>query len=248
MVASTLAEEEKTEEMIEERKLVVHEIAMDLENAKNIFEKDKTRFFAKLGFLKPKREEIECESILLFYEPFVVAKANYLLDYHKKKTYTIRVGEEVSEVIMFDQTLKPKVMKERVKGILKRSYKEIAFDAQERVIHEAKANIALNRTGREIDPTDLPSASTEPQPEKVLKECGDKVRKLRVSPDGIIDIIRERIVKRPPDIGRIARETFEVTEHAVVYTPIYEARCRHLKTGEIKIIPISGVTSKMLSL
>jgi len=248
LVASTLAEEEKIEEMIEERKLVVHEIAMDLENAKNIVEKDKTRFFAKLGFLKPKREEIECESVLLFYEPFVVAKANYLLDYYKKKTYTIRVGEEVSEVIMFDQTLKPKVMKERVKGILKRSYKEIAFDAQERVIHEASANIALNRTGREIDPTKLPSASTEPQPEKVLKECGDKVRKLRVSPDGIIDIIRGRIVKRPPDTGRIARETFEVTEHAVVYTPIYEARCRHSKTGEIKIIPISGVTSKMLSL
>jgi len=234
--------------MIVERKLVVHKIAMDLENAKNIVEKDKTKFFAKLGFLKPKREEIGCESILLFYEPFVVAKANYLLDYYKKKTYTIRVGEEVSEVIMFDQTLKPKVMKERVKGILKRSYKEIAFDAQERVIHEASANIALNRTGREIDPTKLPSASTEPQPGKVLKEWGDKVRKLRVSPEGIIDIIRGRIVKRPPDIGRIARETFEVTEHAVVYTPIYEARCRHVKTGEIKIIPISGVTSEMLSL
>ena len=248
MVASTLAKEEKFEEMIEERKLVVHKIAMDLENAKNIVEKDKTKFFAKLGFLKPKREDIECESILLFYEPFVVAKANYSLDYYKKKTYTIRVDEEVSEVIMFDQTLKPKVMKERVKGILKRSYKEIAFDAQERVIHEASANIALNRTGREIDPKKLPSASTEPQPGKALKEWGDKVRKLRVSPDGIIDIIRGRIVKRPPDIGRIARETFEVTEHAVAYTPIYEARCRHVKTGEIKIIPISGVTSEMLSL
>lgn len=248
MVASTLAEEEKIEEMIEERKLVVHEIAMDLENAKNIVEKDKTGLFAKLGILKPKREEIECESILLFYEPFVVAKASYLLDYYKKKTYTIRVGDEVGEVIIFDQILKPKVVKERVKGILKRSHKEIMLDAQERVIHEAKANIALNRTGREIDPTKLPSASTEPQPEKVLKECGDKVRKLRVSPDGIIDIIRGRIVKRPPDIGRVANETFEVTEHAVVYTPIYEARCRHAKTGEIKIIPISGVTAKMLSL
>jgi hypothetical protein len=248
LVASTLAKEEKIEETIEERKLVVHKIAMDLENTKNIVEKDKTRFFAKLGFLKPKREEIECESILLFYEPFVVAKANYLLDYYKKKTYTIRVGEEVSEVIIFDQTLKPRVLKERVKGILKRSHKEIVFDAQERVIHEASANIALNRTGREIDPTNLPSAPAEPKPEKVLQEYGDKVRKLRVLPDSIIDIIRGRIVKRPPDSGRIAKETFEVTEHAVVYTPIYEARCRHLKTGEIKIIPISGVTSKMLSL
>jgi len=248
LVASRLAEEEKIIERMGKRKLVVHKIAMDLENVKNIVEKDKTGFFAKLGFIKPKHKEIECESVQLFYEPFVVAKANYLLDYYKKRTYTIRVSEEVSEVIIFDQTIKPTVMKKRVKGLLKRPYKEIMLDAQERVIHEATANVALNRTGREIDPTKLPSAPAEPEPEKVLKGRGDKARKLKIPPDSIIDIIRTRIVKRPRDIGRIAKETFEVTEHAVVYTPIYEARCRHLKTGEIKIIPISGVTSKMLSL
>ena len=248
MVASALTEEEKIEEMIVERKLVVHKTAMDLESTKNIVEKDKTGFFAKLGFLRPKREEIECESILLFYEPFVVGKADYSLDYYKKKTYSIRVGEEVREVIIFDQTLEPEVTKERVKGILKRPHKEIVLDAQERVIHEASANVALNRTGREIDPAKLPSAQAQPQPEKFLKESSDKVRKLSVPPDSIIDVIRGRIVKRPPNIGRIAQETFEVTEHTVVYTPIYEARCRHLKTGEIKIIPMSGVTGKMLSL
>lgn len=248
MVVSTLTKEEKIEERIEERKLIVHKIAIDPETAKNVVEKGKTGFFAKLGFFKPKHEEIECESVSLFYEPFVVAKANYFLDYYKKKTYMIRIGDEVSEVIVFGQTLKPKVVKERVKGILKRPHKEIVLDAQERVIHEAAVHIALNRTGREIDSTKLPSAPAEPGPEKVLKECADKARKLKFSPDSIIDIIRKRTVKRPPDIGRIAKEVFEVTEHAVVYTPIYEARCRHLKTGEIKIIPISGVTGKMLSL
>ena len=248
MVVSSLTKEEKIEERIEERKLIVHKIAIDLETAKNVVEKGKTGFFAKLGFLKPKHEEIECESLLLFYEPFVVAKANYFLDYYKKKTYTIRIGDEVSEVIVFGQILKPKVVKERVKGILKRAHKEIVFDAQERVIHKATVHIALNRTGHEIDLTKLLSAPAESEPEKVLKECGDKARKLRFSPDSIIDIVRKRTVKRPPDVGKIAKEIFEVTEHAVVYTPIYEARCRHLKTGEIKIVPISGVTSKMLSL
>jgi len=248
LVVSALAKEKKIEERIEERKFIVHKIAIDLESAKNVVAKDKTRFFAKLGFLKPKHEEIECESVLLFYEPFAVAKANYFLDYYKKKTYTIRIGDEVSEVIVFGQVLKPKVVKERVKGFLKRAHKEIVFDAQERVIHKATVHIALNRTGHEIDLTKLPSAPVEPEPEKVLKECGDNVRKFRFSPDSIIDIIRKRTVERPPDIGRIAKEVFEVTVHAVVYAPIYEARCRHLKTGEIKVIPISGVTSKMLSL
>jgi len=226
----------------------VHKIAIDFKIAKNVIEKDKTGFFAKLGFLKPRHEEIECESVLLFYEPFVVAKANYFLDYYGKKTYRVKVGDEASEVIVFGQTLKPEVVKERVKRVLKRSHKEIVFDGQERVIHKATAHIALNRTGREIDPTELPSAPAQSEPEKVLKVCGDKARKLRFSPGSIIDIVRKRTVKRPPNIGRIAKEVFEVTEHTVVYTPIYEARCRHLKTGEIKIIPISGVTGKMLSL
>ncbi len=248
MVASTLAKEEKIEERIQERKLIVHKIAIDLKIAKNVIEKDKTGFFAKLGFLKPKHEEIECESVLLFYEPFVVAKANYFLDYYGKKTYRVRVGDEASEIIVFGQTLKPEVVKERVKGVLKRPHKEVVFDGQERVIHKATAHIALNRTRREIDPTELPSAPAQPEPEKILKVCGDKARKLRFSPGSIIDIVRKRTVKRPPNIGRIAKEVFEVTEHTVVYTPIYEARCRHLKTGEIKIIPISGVTGKMLSL
>lgn len=248
MTTSTLAEKEKIEEKIEKRKLIVHKIVIDLETAKDVVEKEKTGLFARLGVLKPKHEEIECESVLLFYDPFVVAKANYFLDYYRKTAYTVRVGDEVSEVIVLGQTLKPKVEKERVKGILKRTHKELTFDAQERVIHKATAHIAQNRTGREIDPTKLPSATAEPEPEKILKECGDKARKLRFSPDSIIDVVRKRTVSKPPNVGRIAKEVFEVTEYAVVYTPIYEARCRHLKTGEIKIIPIGGVTSKMLSL
>jgi len=246
LAVSVLAEEEKMEERIENRKLIIHEIALDLETAKSTITKEKTKFFAKLGFLKPKHEEIECESVQLFYEPFIVAKANYFLDYYQKKTYTIKIGEEVIEVIAFDQTLKPEVVKE--KGILKRPHRAIVFEAQERIIHKAEKHMALNRMGREIDPTKLPSGSTEPEPEKALNKVSDRVRELKISPDNILDMIRKRTAKRPPGVGRITEEVFEVTEYALVCTPIYEARCRQLKTGEIKIIPISGVTGKMLSL
>jgi hypothetical protein len=245
LVAFTLAKEEMDEEKPLKRKLIVHKITVDLETVRNVVEKDKTRFFAKLGFLKPKHEEIECESVLLFYEPFMIAKANYFLDYYENKTYRITVGDDTTEVVVFGQTLKPEVMSERVKGVLKRSHREIVFDAQERVIHKAIEQIALNRTGHEIDPTKLPSAPAEPEPEKVLKECSEKARKLRLS---VFDTLEDIVCKRPPNIGRIVEEVLEVTEHTVVYTPIYEARCRHLKTGEIKIIPLSGVTGKMLSL
>ncbi len=122
------------------------------------------------------------------------------------------------------------------------------MNAQERIIEQSSAKIGLNRTGREVDHTKLPSAPAEPEPERFLKESGDKVRRFDISPDKIVNIVRERVVRRPADIGKIAREVFEVKEYAVVYTPIYEARCRNLKTGEIKIIPLSGVTGEVLSL
>jgi hypothetical protein len=245
LVASPLAKEEIEEEKTPERKLIVQKIFVNLETVTNVVEKDKTSFFAKLGFLKPKQEDIECESVLLFYEPFLIARANYFLDYYENKTYRIKVGDNATEVVVFDQTLKPEVMSERVKGVLKRSHKEIVFGAQERVIHKAIEQIALNRTGREIDPTKLPSAPAELEPETVLKEYREKTRKVGLT---LFNTLKDIVCKRPPNIGRIVEEVFEVTEHTVVYTPIYEARCRHLKTGEIKIIPISGVTGKPLSL
>lgn len=248
MGTSKSSKTEKLEERIGERQLIVHKIAINLEGARDAVEQDKTGFFSKLGFLKPGHDEIECESVLLFYEPFVVAKAQYFLDYYKNKTYQIRVDDEVSEVIVFDQVLEPKVVKERVKGILKRSHKEIALDAQERIIQKASTQVGLNRTGREIDHTKLPSAPAEPEPERFLKESGDRVRRFSTSPDEIVNIIRERVARRPENLGRIAKEIFEVNEYELVYTPIYEARCRNLKTGEIKIIPLSGVTGEMLSL
>jgi hypothetical protein len=245
MTVSTLAKEEEMKERIEERKLIVHKLAFEIEAAKNIIEKDKTKFFSKLGFFKPKHEEIECESVQLFYEPFIVAKANYFLDYYKKKTYAIEIDEHVIEVTAFGQTFKPEAVKE---GILKRPYKVITFDAQERVIHRAATHMALNRMGREINPTKLPSSPAESNPQKTLEKENDRVRELEISPDIILDRIRKRTIIRPPNGGSITEERFEVTEYAVVCTPIYEARCRRLKTGEIRILSISGVTGKTFPL
>ncbi|MCK4478455.1 hypothetical protein KAU88_08030 [Candidatus Bathyarchaeota archaeon] len=44
LAVSTLAKEEKMEERIEERKLIIHKIVIDLETAKSIVEKGKTKF------------------------------------------------------------------------------------------------------------------------------------------------------------------------------------------------------------
>jgi hypothetical protein len=236
-------EEQSYEENIKEPSLLVHKASIDLSCIKKITYEQKNNFFTKLGFLKPKREEIDCESVSLFYEPFHIVKARYHIDFYKKDTYTLKVDEKVSEVIIFGQKLKPENPK-KMKKLLKRGSAEIKLPAEDRIVHEATIHIAQDRKGREVDPRKLPSAPASTEPEKALAEYNDKVRKPEFSADKFIDSIRERIVKKPSEAERIVEEVFEVSENTVIYTPIYEARYRYLKTGEIKIIPINGVTGK----
>lgn len=245
MLASTLDEENISVEEIPTRHLIIHKLAVNLEGVREVVEKKKTKFFTKLGFLKPKNEEIECESILLFYESFLIAKAKYLLDYYENKKYRIRVGDKANQVEVFGQVLEPEVTSRKVKSFLGRSHKEIVFEGEERVIYEKTKEIALNRKGHEIDPTKLPEGHIESEPQRVLLECRERVRDLDLS---LVDTIRDMLCERPSNVGRIVKELFEVTEQSVVYTPIYEVRCRHLKTKETKIFPISGVTNELLLL
>ncbi len=245
MVASILDEEDIEIEKIPTRHLIVHRLSVNLDNIREVVEKNKRKFFAKLGFLKPKYEEIECESILLFYESFLIAKAKYLLDYYESKKYRIRVGDKATKVEIFGQVLEPVVRSGKLEMFVRRSRKEIAFEGEERVIYEKTKEIALNRKGHEINSAKLPDGPTEAEPRRVLLECRERVRDLDLS---LVDTMRDKLCERPSNVGRVVKEFFEIMEQSVVYTPIYEVRCRHLKTKEIKIIPISGVTSELLLL
>jgi len=60
-------------------------------------------------------------------------------------------------------------------------------------------------------------------------------------------MVKARIVKRPPDVDNIENEVFEISEHTVIYSPIYEITFRNVKTGEEKVIRIDGVTAKIVS-
>ncbi len=245
LVASMLDEEDVKIEKIQARHLTVHKIFVNLGSVREVVEKNKTKFFAKLGFLKPKHEEIECESILLFYESFLIAKAKYLLDYYEKKKYRIGIGNNATQVEVFGQVFEPVVTSGKMKSFLRRSHKEIVFEGEERVIYEKTKEIALNRKGHEINPAKLPDGSAEAEPRRVLLEYRDRVRDLDLS---LVDTMRDMLCERPSNVGRVVKEFFEVMEQSVVYTPIYEVRFRNLKTKEIKIIPISGVTNELLLL
>jgi len=238
-----LTETAPTGEKIVERKLIVYKTLVDPTVVKMAGEKLKNKLFVRFGFLKAKPEEIQFVSVNKYYEPYIVVNGKYIIDYYRDCVYMVNVDEKVQEVILFNQKLKPKTAKEPSA----RGYKVIKLEGEERLLYEDKASLILDKNGHEVPLQNLPSAPSEENPKKMLTELGENAKKLEIASDGEIGILRSKIVKRPKDIKRIVLELFEVTERALIYTPIYKVLFQNEKTGEVKAVEFDGVTSKRIS-
>jgi len=230
---------ESTPEKIAERKIIVYKTLIDPTVIKLATEKVKDRLFVKFGFLKPNPDQIQQVSFEKDYEAFVVVDGKYTIDYYRRRIYTIKVDDKAQEVILFNLTFKPETSNEPLGKVVR-------IEGEERLINLAKAYIVLSADGREVSPKRIPSAPSEEQSKKLLAEI-ESTKKLEILPNEEIDIIRNKIVKRPTEIKRIVHELFEVSDRAVIYTPIYKVKFQNTKTGEIKIVKFDGVTAKLLS-
>lgn len=216
---------------------IVHRLAVDEMTVRNFIEKEKTKFYARFRFKKPKPEEVVCETVSLYYEQYIVARANYTIDYYRKKVYPIRVEDAVKEVIILDKTLKPTGQE--------KGGKQISLEAKERVSTSVPAYLCLDKNNKEIDSKKLPTGIEESDSQAVLRGLSGRLKGSSATPDAIVGIIRQRVIRRPQDIERIVDEMFEVTELSAIYTPIYEAQLKQLKTGVIKVVQVSGITGKV---
>ena len=238
-----MAEVPEVPEQIAKRKVIVYKSRVDSTIVKLTAEKMKSKLFVKFGFSKPRPEEIRVVSVDKYYEPYILVDAKYNIDYYKTKVYTLDIDNETEKVRILGEPFEP----ETVVGPAGQSRKVIKLEAEECLSYEDKAYIILDKTGREIPPDQVPSAPSEDHPHKRLKEAGKKAGKVKVSPRKGVEIVKSRIVKRPPDADRVENELFEISEHAVIYSPIYEITFRNVKTGEEKVIKIDGVTAKIVS-
>jgi hypothetical protein len=220
--------------------VIVHEVEKDYESIKNFVNKNMLKAFSRLFFLKPKSNEIECESISLVYECFAIINSKYHLEYYRNNRYMLNVDDKVTESIVHGHNLKPKKTKDK-----SGSKKQIEIECKERVLYKNQKQHAFDRKGRPVNPKKIPSARTKPEPIEFLQSYVTNVRHLEVS---IPEILKKSIKNRPEDIEEIIDEHLEISSHVLIYTPIFEARCKNLKTNEIKIIPVSGVTGKIFGL
>ena len=230
---------ESIPERLADRKIIVYKTLIDPTVIKLATEKFKDRLFVKFGFLKPNPDQIQQISFEKDYEAFVIVDGRYNIDYYRRRIYTVKVDDKAQEVILLSKTFKPENSNEPLGKVVR-------IEGEERLIHEAKAYIVLSADGREVSPKRIPSAPSEEHSKKMIAEI-ESTKRLEILPNEEVDIIRSKIVKRPPEIKRIVHELFEVTDRAVIYTPIYKVKFQNLKTGEMKTVKFDGVTARLLS-
>jgi hypothetical protein len=168
----------------------------------------------------------------------MVISGRYFIDYYRKCAYTIRVDRKVLEIILLNHKFKPSQPDD---SHLKDN-NAIRLEGEERLVVDVKASLILDRSGQEVSPNRLPSAPSERNPAKILKEYGAK----EIPPDADLNVMRSRIVKSPKDASRLVKELLEVTERAIIYSPRFRVLYKNKRTGEEKTVEFDGVTSERI--
>jgi hypothetical protein len=232
------AETPSTKENIVERKNIVYEANIDPTVIKVAGEKIKKQLFTKFAFywFQPRSEDIQFVSLEKYYEPYIVISGRYFIDYFRKCTYMFKINEGVREVVLLNYKFLPETSKSS------KNERIIKLPGEERLNHEAKAFLILDKNGLDATVDNLPSAPSEKKPEKAIEEYGIE----ELPEDVDVNFVKERIAKRPKDVCRIVEEIFEVTDRSIIYTPRFKLLFRWVKTGEEKTLVLDGVTAKRI--
>ena len=108
MSTEAMISEERTFKRPLKSIVLVQKVSKDYAAIKSVIEKNMVKTFSKMYFIKPKANEIECESIELCYDSFLIASTKYRIEYYQNKKYHIDLDENVDEVIVFDHSIKPR--------------------------------------------------------------------------------------------------------------------------------------------
>jgi len=224
---------------IANRKIIVLKSRLDPTMARLLGEKVKRKFFVRLGFLKPKPEEIRLISVDKYYEPYIVIGGKYAIDYCKRRVYVTKVDEEMREIVIAGKKFKPELLSPE------RPFKVIKLEGEGHFHYEDEAYFILDRMGREVLPEQLSYAPSEERLENLM-EIDVKLREVKISSEQEIEFLRSRIVNRPSEVDEVTRESFEVNERDVICIPTYELTFQDVKTGKEAIVEIDGITGKII--
>lgn len=225
------------------RKTIVLKSRLDPDMVKLLGEKLKSKLLTKIGLLELKPEEVRLASVEKYYEPRILISGRYDIDYQKKCNCTIKVDGDPREVVILDRKFVP----ELPSGSSPNSSKVIRLAGVAYFHHEDEAYCIIDNMGGEVNPDELSWAPSEEQTIEALTNAGTKFIEVKISPEEETEFLRSKIAKRPPDVGKVTKETFEINERTVIYIPVYQLTFQIIEERKKAIVKIDGVTGKIIS-
>ena len=231
-------------ETIAEMKVIVYKARVDPATLKDRAEEMKNELFLK-RFSKPKLKDIQVVSVDKNYDPYVLVDAKYRIEYYTKKVYSIEVTQKTKEVKILGTSFKAQM--EAVPGSEPERYHNVIMvEGQEWSDFEDKVYLILDKNGNEISPDQIPIAPSEEQPKQLLNEFSKRTEIVKMSDQEVILLAKTKLIKRPQDADIVDNESFQVTEYATIYNPVYIINFRNEKTKEEKSVRIDGVTGDVI--
>jgi hypothetical protein len=225
------------QKMVETKTLVL-KTRFDSDMARLQAEKLKRNFFTKLGFFKPKEEVIQLVGCEKYYEPYIVIGGKYSLDYCKKHTFSVEVEKNTNEIYIAGTKFKP------ISPLSDRNPRQrIHLEGEEHAHYERETFFVLDRLRREISPELFSFAPFEVHSKEAV-DADFNLRRISISNDEIIELLRSKMAKRPSDLVNIIREIFEIRENTIVYRPFFEFTFLNTKTKQYATLQVDAVSGE----
>ena len=227
-------------------KTVVLRKVIDDEEASKIIEDKKTSIFKSL-LKKPKKEDVHVDSIKLFHECLLMVSGKYIADYFRKEVHTISVDSNVKEAIFGGGTFPIKGKSGFKRAFVgNRGKNKIDLPLEEHVFVEEEDELVFDHNGTEIKfPYKIDSKTIENYPDQVLTENLANVKKLKITYDSAVNLLKESLKKPLESDIRKLNDEFVLKEITEVYVPIYEARLTGPK-NKVGLLRLDAVRKKIL--
>ena len=207
----------------------------DLTTIKAMAEEVKKSLFSKSLF-KPKSQETQLIFFEKYYEPYLVIGGKYSLDYCIEHTFNLDVDKSAGTVYIGGKEFHPQTIDAN-------GEQNIKIAGEEHAHYEKQTFFVIDRMGREISPEKLPFT---PFTYKMEENTSDiHFKKLPISTELQINFLKSKIALRPSNVAAIIKETFDITDRTILYSPMYEFIFENLKNGKEASVLINSVTGEM---
>ncbi|TRO47781.1 hypothetical protein E2P47_03940 [Candidatus Bathyarchaeota archaeon] len=219
-----------------EPRVVVLKTRLDFNTIRLQIDELKRNFYSKIGFLKPNNKDIKIVNSEKYYEPYIIVGGKYSLDYCRKHNFDLEIKQPTQEIYIAGK--KFKVLNSKTENSAKQIIKLVGEDYAH---FSKKSFFILDRMRREISPKKFSFAPYDMQL-SIDPKTNLSLRKIRITTDEVINLVRSRIAKRPPDLAEIIKEVFEVTENTIVYRPFFEFTLHNIKSNKFVTVRVDGIS------